>query len=206
MIKTQRNAACSIAIGIILAAMAGNTSALETASGTISATPLGGGEFQYNIALTNTSTDHTATGNIGTFWFSWVPGHDFMEAKPTNTTFPTGWSVTPTGSNNTSDGNALEFIAGSGPLLTPGNIDNFSFDSTEPLSQITGASSYTPFDNEATAFIYNGAAFGDAGDQITLTPVAVPEPVSTMLIAISGAGLLLRRRRLSRLPIDRSPA
>ncbi|MGD0463634.1 MAG: hypothetical protein ABSB74_14200 [Tepidisphaeraceae bacterium] len=185
---TRRNAACSIAIGILVAATAGRASALESATGTISATPLGGGEFQYNIALKNTSSDGS---DIGTFWFSWIPGHDFMEALPTNITFPTGWSVNITGSNNSSDGNALQFLAG--PLLTPGNTDDFSFESTETLAQITGPSSYTLPDNETTSFIYHAAPFSDAGSEFTLTPV--PEPVSATVMAIGGAGLLMRRRR-----------
>jgi hypothetical protein len=177
------------------AAMAGKASAAETGTGTISVTPLGGGEFQYNIALTNTSTDTTATGDIGTFWFSWVPGHDFMEAKPTNITFPTGWSANITGSDSASDGNAIQWVAGTGPVLTPGNTDDFSFDSTEPLSQITGPSSYTPPDNETTSFLYHTGPFSDSGDEITLTPVSVPEPVTASVMALGGAGLLMRRKR-----------
>jgi hypothetical protein len=116
-----------------------------------------------------------------------------MEAKPTNITFPTGWSVNITGSNNSSDGNALQFLAG--PVLTPGNTDNFSFESTEPLSQINGPSSYGSHNNETTSFLYNAGPFSDGGDEITLTPISVPEPVSASVIAIGGAGLLLRRRR-----------
>ena len=79
----------------------------------------------------------------GTFWFSWIPGKDFMEVwNQADLTFPTGWSVNITGSNNSSDGNALQFLGG--PLLTPGNTDDFSFESTESLSQITGPSSCLP--------------------------------------------------------------
>ncbi len=187
---TRKNAVCSIAIGILVSATAGTASALESATGTISSTPLGGGEFQYNIALTNTLTD---SSDIGTFWFSWIPGKDFMEVKPTNITFPTGWSVNITGSNNSSDGNALQFLGG--PLLTPGNTDDFSFESTESLSQITGPSSYTPPDDETTSFIYHANPFSDAGSQFTLTPVTVPEPMSASVMALCGAGLLARRRR-----------
>ena len=176
-----------------MAATAGTASAIESGTGTIAATTLSPGEFQYNIALTNTSTDGS---DIGTFWFSWIPGVDFMEIDPTSITFPAGWSVHITGSNannSPSDGNALQFLAGSGPLLTPGNTDDFSFDSTEPLSQIQGPSTYAPHDNETTSFLYHAGIFSDAGDQITLT--TVPEPVSASMLAIFGGGLLMRRRR-----------
>jgi hypothetical protein len=188
---TRKIAACSIAIGVLLATAAGGASASETAAGTISSTSLGGGEFQYNIALTNTSTDGS---NIGTFWFSWIPGKDFMEAKPTSITSPTGWTETITGSDNSSDGNAIQYVSGATSLLTPGNTDDFSFDSTETLAQITGPSSYTPPDNETTSFIYKAGPETDAGFKLTLTPV-VPEPVSASVMVIGGAGLLMRRRR-----------
>src|SRR5579872_2635478 len=131
----------AIAIAALSAAFAAKASAAESASGTITATPLGGGQFQYNIALTDNGTT-----NIGTFWFSWIPGVDYMEAKPTAITFPTGWSDNITGSNNAGDGNAIQWLGG--PALTPGNTDNFSFDSTETLAQITGSSSYGNHANE----------------------------------------------------------
>jgi len=188
----RKNAAWSIAIGVLVASMAGIASASETGTATIGATPLGGGVFQYNLALTNTSTDGST---IGTFWFSWVPGVDYMEAKPTGITAPTGWIDPITGSNNSSDGNAIEYydIGGAGDLLHAGNTDNFSFDSTETLSQILGNSSYDSHLPETTAFIYLGFPEQDAGLQINVT--AVPEPVSASMLAIFGGGLLMRRRR-----------
>ncbi|HEY1921269.1 MAG TPA: hypothetical protein VGG44_00770 [Tepidisphaeraceae bacterium] len=191
-------AAGVLAAGVFIAA--GAASASETASGTISATPLGGGNFQYNIALTNTSTDGS---DIGTFWFSWiaVPDVDFMEVIPTNFVGPTNWSVSDTHNLGAPDGYALEFTAnapgrgGTDPRLAPGNTDQFSFDSTEPLSQLLGNSTIAPNDPETTSFVYLGPPFGDAGFQFTLTPASVPEPVSASVIAFGGAALLMRRRR-----------
>jgi len=190
---TWKNAASLIVIGI-LAAAAGTVSASETAKGTISATPLGGGKFQYNIALTNTSTDGS---DIGTFWFSWIPGVDYMEALPTSITAPTGWIFPVTGSDNSSDGNAIEYynIDGTADQLTPGNTFNFSFDSTEPLSQILGPSTYGSHLPETTAYVYEGFPETDAGFKLNVT--AVPEPVSASMIALSSGALLLRRRRIA---------
>jgi hypothetical protein len=187
----RKNAAWSVAIGV-LAGAAGAAFASETGTATIGATPLGGGEFQYNLALTNTSTDGS---NIGTFWFSWIPGVDYMEAKPTSITAPTGWIFPITGANNSSDGNAIEYynIGGSGDQLTPGHTFNFSFDSTEPLSQILGPSSFDGHLVETTAFIYAGFPESDAGLEIQAT--AVPEPVTASMLALCGGGLLMRRRR-----------
>jgi len=181
---------------LLTAALAGKAAASETATAKISATPIAGG-FQYNIALTNTSTD---SSTIGTYWFSWIPGDDYMEALPTSVVSPTGWTFHPTGSglNNgpaTGDGNAIQWVAGTPAAdLAAGSTDNFSFDSTEPLSQLQGASSYHDHEVETTAFIYSGGPFSDAGLKITAT--TVPEPATLGLLAVSGSALLLRRRRV----------
>ena len=175
------------AFGILSAAIAAKSQAAESETSTLSSQSLGGGEFQYNIALTNTSTTGT---NIGTFWFAWVPGADFMDAKPTNITFPAGWSDNITGSNNASDGNAIQWLAGSSPL-TPGNTDSFSFDSTDTLAQLLGPSPFAQHQTETTSFIYSGAPFSDAGVQFTV----VPEPATLGLLTAGAFGLLARRRK-----------
>jgi hypothetical protein len=196
--KIHKIAAFSIALGL-MTAMAGTASAVETGTGTISQTSLGGGNFQYNLTLTNTSTDLTATGDIGTFWFAWVPGVDFMEIDPTSITEPAGWTPHITGSNASNavgDGNAIQFLANSSATyLLPGQTDDFSFDSTESLAQLQGPSSYGAHNVETTSFLYHQGIFSDNGDEITLSTVSVPEPVSASLFAVGGLGLLMRRRR-----------
>jgi hypothetical protein len=58
-----------------------------TASAVISSTPTGA-NFNYNITLTNSAS---STSPIGTFWFAWVPGKDFLGTSPISETAPTGW-------------------------------------------------------------------------------------------------------------------
>jgi hypothetical protein len=176
-------------VGIAAGAFATQSRAAETASATISSTPLGGGEFQYNMNLTDTGTT-----NIGTFWFSWIPGVDYMEAKPTSITFPAGWSDNITGSDNASDGNAIQYLAGASSAITPGNSGAFSFDSTETLSQLLGNSSYGNKAEETTSFIYSQGPFSDGGFQFTVN-AAVPEPSTIGLLTAGAVGLLMRRRK-----------
>jgi hypothetical protein len=179
-----------LAAGLLAASVAASASGSETGTATISATPITGG-FQYNVTLKNTSTDGST---IGTYWFSWIPGDDYMEAVPTSITFPTGWTDVITGSNNSTDGNAIQWKATSSASYIPaGGTGSFSFDSTEPLSQILGPSSFKDHEVETTAFIYSGGPFSDAGLKITAT--AVPEPATLGLLGISGGALLLRRKR-----------
>src|SRR4051794_8641399 len=58
------------------------------ASGVISSTAAGAG-FNYTITLAN---DRSSNAGIGTFWYSWVPGEDFLAQSPTSVSPPPGWT------------------------------------------------------------------------------------------------------------------
>ena len=60
-----------------------------TASGSATVTP-DGSNFDYSITLTNSSA---STVNLGTFWFAWVPGQDYLPTNPISETSPSGWAV-----------------------------------------------------------------------------------------------------------------
>jgi hypothetical protein len=186
---TQLKKIAALSSVLIATGLVASASAAETATATISSTSLGGGNFQYNIALKNTS----ASTSIGTFWFSWVPGYDFMSVSPNTITAPTGWINPITGPDFPGDGYAIEFYntGGSGDQLAPGATDNFSFDSTETLTQLQHATTFIPSDTALTSFVYAGTPESDPGFQFS---VAVPEPVS-MSIMVFGAGALMLRRR-----------
>lgn len=171
------------AIGMILAA-AGVASAAETASATISQTGTTGVNFDYSIVLKDTGTT-----NIGTFWYSWVPGQDYMKSSPTVTP-PAGWSAANITHGGASDGYAIQWIAST--PLTPGNSQTFTFESPDNFATMTGDSFYYPSTPVGTSFIYSGGPFSDGGDEFV---VAAPEPAGMGLLGAAGVLALKRRRR-----------
>src|SRR5258708_3991709 len=57
------------------------------ANAQISGQAAGGGGYNYTITLNNTAA---STSPIGTFWYSWIPGEDFLPSSPTSVQPPTG--------------------------------------------------------------------------------------------------------------------
>jgi hypothetical protein len=168
--------------------------ASEMSTATYSVTQLTPGTWQYSFTLNDTGTT-----NIGTFWFAWKPGQDYMPTVPTNITAPSGWMFQVTGMNNATDGNAVQWVANAASVETPGqSLTGFSFDSATTPAQMAGLAQF--FDNPpvATYFIYSGAPFSDAGAVAVAAAAAAqaPEP-STILLTLLGSGLVLgsfRRR------------
>jgi hypothetical protein len=149
---------------------------LET-SATISATP-DGSNWDYTIALTNLSS---STDSLETFWYSWVPGKDFMPVSPLSVSPPTGWTDMVTNGGPT-DGFAIQFVTTSA-ALTPGNTLDFSFTSAATPAQLAGDSPFYPGIPVGTSFVYQGAPF--VGDSFNFVVSSVPEP-STLTLALVG--------------------
>ena len=155
------------------------------------------GVYQYDLTLNNTGTTP-----IGTFWFSWVPGDNFMSVSPTNIADPSGWGdiITTGGPSN---GSAILWTANTtaNELAAGNSLSGFNFDSTLTPTQLMGMASGTPVPI-TTTFVYIGQPFGDAGLQIVATPAtiaATPEPGTIMITAlafglIAFANYLLRKR------------
>ena len=157
-----------------------------SASATFTDTQVSPGVYQYDFTLNNIGTT-----NIGTFWFSWVPGFGFMTVPPTAIQSPTGWTDTVT--NN---GGAIQWVD-SGALSQGSSQSGFIFDSTLTPAQLEGPSASLPSDPVDTSFVYIGAPFGDPGSQFVPTPAATtPEPATILLTAL-GIGLACFGRRLS---------
>jgi hypothetical protein len=172
-----------IAIGLLTASSA---MAQLNATGSISFSQ-NAGVYTYNITLNNTGTT-----NIGTLWYSWVPGEDFMPVAPSGTSGPSGWTPAVT-HFGLSDGWAVQWIA-STPLAAGSSLSGFQFMSTATPAELAGNSVFFPTTPVGTSFVYVGAPFGDPGHQLVINPV--PEPAS---LGVLGLGLaFLRKRRPGR--------
>jgi hypothetical protein len=147
------------------------------------------GVFQYDLTLNNTGTT-----TIGTFWFSWVPGDNFMPVSPTDITFPSGWQEVVT-SGGPSDGFAIQWTAltAGNDLASGGSLTGFDFDSTLTPAELAGFASGEPSIPITTATSYSGEPFSDGGVQFVATPATIsstPEPATTLSMVL-GFGLII---------------
>src|ERR1700721_2152987 len=138
MRQHHRSPIATLESRILMSENASATLNLVSTTGTSSA-PV----FNYNVTLTNTGTTP-----LGTFWFSWVPGEDFLPTVPLSETSPAGWgnaagtSSTPaiTGSGNSTDGSAIQWVAQSpSAAVMPGQSPGgFDFSSTTTPAGLSG--------------------------------------------------------------------
>jgi len=134
--------------------------------------------FNYTLTLHNTGTT-----NIGSFWFAWIPGEDFLPTTPTGLVKPANWFAFLNG-GGAMDGHSIEFID-NGTLLAPGaSLTGFGFTSNDSPTKLAGKSPFYTSTPAGTSFVYGGAPLSDAGYQFTVS--VVPEPPSLALAAIGG--------------------
>lgn len=144
--------------------------------------------YNYNISLHNTGTTP-----IGTFWFAWIPGQDYMATAPITITNPSTWASTVTGGGG-SNGYAILWTAGT-TIPAGGTLSTFSFTSADAPASFNGNSVFYPTTPVGTSFVYSGGPFSDSGYQFVVTQAAAtPEPASLSLLAIGGLAAVRRRR------------
>lgn len=175
----------------LLAAPAFADGISATATYTSVADPTTPGVYDYSLTLNNTGTT-----TVGTFWFSWVPGGDFLNPVPTNVTQPAGWGNRVL---TTAQGTSIQWTTTAALLQPGGSLSGFNFSSTETPDQLLGLvpSGTGAGDPITTSFVYIGAPFRDPGAQFAAT-AATPEPGSLALLAtglLGGARSLYRRTR-----------
>jgi MYXO-CTERM domain-containing protein len=156
-----------------------------------------GPNFDYTITLNNSAA---SDASIGTFWYAWVPGKDFLATSPISTTSPTGWTALLTHVPNVpTNGVAIQWTTGAAD--SPNNVaiggsKVFKFTSADTPAEIAGESVFYPGTPVGLSFVYPGAPFSDAGHSFVVQ--SVPEPSSAVLGAlglVSALGLAAGRRR-----------
>ena len=149
------------------------------------------GVYDYSLTLNNTGTT-----TIGTFWFAWVPGGDFLNPVPSAASQPAGWVNRVL---TTAQGTSIQWTTTSALLGAGQSLSGFNFSSTETPTQLLGVvpSGTGAGDPITTSFVYIGAPLRDPGQQFAAT-AATPEPGSLVLLAtglLGGAGTVYRRLR-----------
>jgi Dockerin type I domain len=159
---------CVLAAAVFNVTLARSARAAELASGVMLFQQINASTFRYNIDLKDTGT--TA---IGTLWYSWVPGEDFLGSSPTNLVSPPGWSasVTHEGAN---DGFAIQWVNNNGPLQPGATLLGFKFEIANTPTALAGNSPAFPGTPIGTSFIYAGAPLSDAGAQLNIVPTNTP--------------------------------
>jgi hypothetical protein len=164
----------------------------QTSVLTLSDTQLNPTTWQYNLTLGDTAS---STTNIGTLWYAWIPGQDYLTTKPAsaNITSPAGWTLSAVTGGSTGDGYGIRWVStAAGDQITPGgSLSGFSFESSDPPSTVFGDSSFYPTTPTSTFFTYSGNA-PFSGTAVESVGTAVPEPTSVALLA--PAALMLCRR------------
>ena len=159
---------------VLLALLPATASAALSASATMTATQISGG-YHYAITL-----DNTGSTTVGTFWFAWVPGANFMTVAPTNVQTPSGWTANFVGP---SSANSIQWVA-TNTLAAGGSLSGFSFDSTLTPSQMTGPASGG---NEVvTSFVYTGAPLVGTGFQFNPTVSSGPTAITAVASVLPG--------------------
>jgi hypothetical protein len=111
--------------------------------------------YRYTLHLYN-----DGSSNIGTFWFAWAPGADYLAVAPTNIVSPPAWTAT--------GGLSIEWRATSTPLAPQDDGLTFQFDSTQTPEQLAADAPGHPGTPALTSFVYIAAPFADPGFELVV--------------------------------------
>ena len=182
-------------LALALVGGASTSFANPIATATYTATQTSPGLYTYSLTLNNTGTT-----NIGTFWFSWVPGAGYLSPIPNSAsiTSPAGWTF---GTFN--GGASIRWVTTTSLLASGTSLSGFSFTSAETPTQLASTSTVGSLTNPGAVFyVYEGTPLNTASYQSVATPAAAtvtPEPGTLALVftGLSGTVMALRRRLLS---------
>jgi len=139
------------------------------ARATVPSTPLNSSTYPYEFLLKNTGTT-----TIGTFWFAWIPGQDFMPSAPANIGAPLYWSASVTHSG-VGDGYGIQWVTPYSTYYLPAGLSfgGFSFDSAMTPAQLAAGMT-------GTSYVYIGAPQGDPGFSFEVASATTSAPQLTV--------------------------
>jgi hypothetical protein len=184
-------AVAALGLSISLADRAGAASP-PVPSATITQTS-SGATNTYSLTLKDSAASPSP---IGTFWFSWTPGQDYMNDLPTSVTSPVGWSDIIT-NGGSSDGYAIQWTTSSATVPAGASLSGFAFSSPDSLATLQGDSRFYPSTPALTSVSYSGSPFSDRGAQFIVTAASLPEPSTLALLTPAILVMMRRRRRIA---------
>jgi hypothetical protein len=142
--------------------LAAGAQAQLNGSADLTPTPMAGGMTHYAGVVQNTGTT-----TVGTFWFAWLPGYDFMPHAPVNITAPPGWFGYAQGGGPDDGYSVLWYAMTPSAYIAPNaDLSGFGFDSPDAAAVMTGNSPVFPRPFiTATSVLYIGSPELDPGHQ-----------------------------------------
>lgn len=179
------------ALAVMLVGWAGRTYAAIGASETITAKQAGPNSWNYSMSLTNTGTT-----TIGSYWFAWLPGYDFLPSAPTSLSAPAGWTVTTPQDGFIQPYWSIQWVSPTTPLQPGQTLSGFNFTSPDSPAVVGGPSYLGSIYPVSFAYAYIGAPELDLGTSFSAPVTTVtPEPATLSMLLGLPAVMLVRRRR-----------
>lgn len=150
------------------AASATGLSAVSNISNTLS-----GSTYTYNDTVLN-----NGTVPIGTYWFAWQPGQNYLPSLPTPIS-PSGWTATVTGA---AGGYGIEWVTAT--PLQPGQSVQFGFSTPDTPTTLFSAAASFPSVIVATATIEGVAT--SVGNTISV-PASIPQQTAGQTFYVQAA-------------------
>lgn len=165
----------TIAVAIACCSVAAPLHAQLQASATVTSTQVNASTYHYEMVLKNTGTT-----TIGSFWFAWIPGQDFMPSAPTNIGSPLYWGASVTHGGAT-DGYGIQWTTPYAVYYLPAGLSfgGFSFDSAMTPAQLAAGMT-------GTSFVYIGPPQGDPGFSFVVTSATTS--ASQLTVGVSHIG------------------
>lgn len=161
------------------------------AAGSLSYTQ-SGSNFTYDITLHNTGTT-----TIGTLWYAWIPGEDYLTAAPTSTSGPAVWTFLQ--SHAGGFGYGLRWVAPTGSEIAPGaSMSGFKFTTTLTPADLMANTPFHEHQPTGTSFVYEGGPFVGQSLQFVINPVPEPASVFGLTAGFAVVASRLRRRKVAK--------